>query len=127
MKLLALAAALCPTGCALADPCSNTIIRDVGFGTSRAVLFSRDCGATTSLSTQLSVMTGSGSPNGSGNAFVADGGSGELPTGVPWAEVSWLRDGRLFVRFDASARIFKQERSVNEVTILYRPERRHMP
>lgn len=58
--------------------CGNEVIRrlDAPDGKHSAVLFQRDCGATTGFSTQISILDVGEDPSGGGNAFIADGGRG---------------------------------------------------
>jgi len=58
--------------------CENTILSEAGSPNGRlnAVLFERYCGATTGLSTQVSVLRSGIRPDVSGNAFVADTNNG---------------------------------------------------
>jgi len=87
-----------------------------------AVLFSRDCGATTGFSSQVSVTGIGDTQNGGGNAFVADDNHGLAAAaswGGPWTELRWLSAGRLLVRYDARARVFKKEERVSGVSISY--------
>lgn len=114
------ALALC-AGCS--DGCANTVAFRVPAPDGRhdAVLFGRDCGATTGFSTQVSVLDPGTLPPGAGNAFIADDGSGAAPTGDwggPWAELRWLGSDRLLVRHAAGARLFTQGGTVSGVRIV---------
>ncbi|HEY0281498.1 MAG TPA: hypothetical protein VGC27_02615 [Rhizomicrobium sp.] len=56
-------------------PCENTVVKSVVSpdGRHKAVLFQRNCGATTGFSSQVSIIPASlWLPDHSGNAFVAD-------------------------------------------------------
>jgi hypothetical protein len=89
-----------------------------------AIMFQRDCGATTAFSTQISVVPARGQISGSGNAFVADGGHAAVRDGAsPWAEMRWLDKDHLLIRFAAGARIFEQAGEVSGVRIRYQPVR----
>jgi hypothetical protein len=113
------------------DPCGNEVISEVPSPDRRlkAIVFERDCGATTDFSTQVSVM-----PSGqqfltratwlrstaSGNVFVADTNHGEAPPGPrggPDVQVRWLGPTRLSISHDRRARVSLQLGSLNEVTI----------
>lgn len=112
------------TGCS-AD-CSNMPITqiDAPGGEHSAVLFRRDCGATTSFSTQLSVLRTGEDEQGSGNAFRADADHGATALGEwdgPWAEISWLASDHLLVRYAERSRIFRQKDEVSGVRITYEP------
>lgn len=110
------------SGCS--DACQNTIAsRSLSpDGKHVAVLFQRDCGATTGFSMQISVLDASGNPSGSGNAFIADDDHGAARAGSwdgPWAETKWLSSDRLLVRYAAKSRLFKQNDRVSDVSINY--------
>lgn len=90
-------------------------------GTWEAVLLQRDCGATTSFTTQIAVQRPKEMPE-SGNVFVADDGRGAArtgPWGGPWAEVSWLSDSRLSVRYAEGARVFLMASKVRAVDVIF--------
>lgn len=108
-------------GCS--DGCQNTVLASFASpnGRSSAVIFQRDCGATTGFSTQISVVRGDTQPSGAGNAYVADDnhGAAEASNGGPWAEARWIDASHLLVRYDAQSRIFKQEPEIAGVQITY--------
>lgn len=103
--------------------CGNTVLADSVSpdGRSGAVIFQRDCGATTGYSTQISVVRAGARPTGAGNAYVADGNHGAAVAshGGPWVETRWIDASHLLVRYDAQSRIFKQEREIAGVQITY--------
>lgn len=116
------AAVLSLGGCS--DSCSNRLIgrADAPDEQRTAILFQRDCGATTSFSTQVSVVThGSQSPK-SGNAFRADDNHGAAAAGNwggPWAEIKWLAADHLQIRYARQSRVFEQAEHVSGVRISY--------
>src|SRR5688572_11020252 len=64
--------------------CRNEVLAELPApdNRNRAVVFQRDCGATTGFSTQVSVLRGSRRlPNEGGNVFVADSDHGQAPAG----------------------------------------------
>ena len=106
--------------------CHNDVVKriDAPGGERSAVLFQRSCGATTDLSTQVSVVSVGEDAVEAGNAFRADTDHGlavPAPWGGPWAEAVWLSPRRLRIRHDESARIFAAEPEVANVTIEYEP------
>ena len=119
------AAALLPTlvsGCS--DACQNSTVSSAAapVGDRRAVLFQRDCGATTGFSSQVSVTGADETPSGKGNAFIADtdhGSADAASWGGPWVELRWLSPQKLLIRYDAKARVFAQNTSVSGVTVTY--------
>lgn len=110
------------SGCS--DGCQNTAAaRSVSpDGKHVAVLFERDCGATTGFSTQISVLDAGENLSGSGNTFIADDDHGAARVGSwdgSWAETKWLSADRLLVRYAAKSRLFKQNKRVSDVNIIY--------
>ena len=98
---------------------------DAPDGVHSAVLFQRDCGATTGSSTQISVLPGGGQPEDIGNLFRADTNH---YTGVrvgawrgPWAEMRWLSPRHLLIRYAAGARLFARTAELDGVRISYQP------
>lgn len=109
-------------GCS--DACQNIVASRIPSpdGKHVAVLFQRDCGATTGFSTQISVLDASDDRSGSGNTFIADDDHGAARVGNwdgSWAETKWLSADRLLVRYAAKSRLFKQNERVSEVSIIY--------
>jgi hypothetical protein len=109
------------TANACAPSCSNDDIQaeaspDMEFVAHK---FSRNCGATTKFNVQVSIDKLDRNPSGTGNAFIADGG-GKPRISIPIDRVhlSWSQ-GSLLVRYDKNLRIFKQEKQIKGVPILY--------
>ena len=112
-------------GCS--DGCTNSTISraDAPDGLHSAVMFQRDCGATTGFSTQISVLERSGELSGAGNTFRADDDHGAAKAGEwggPWAEMRWLAPDQLLIRYAAKSRLFKQDDEVSGVKISYRQQ-----
>lgn len=122
---LMLALVLGATSCvSLAGDCANTIHREVASpnGKMKAVIFDRDCGATTGFNTQVSVLPFDGKlPDDGGNAFVADTNGGLASSGGrgPYVGVAWANDTELVVTYDKAARVFHNESSVGNVRVRY--------
>jgi len=116
---------LAVVGTLLAGGCSNACRNDVVAiatapgGKHQVAMYSRDCGATTGYSTQVSILDAGDEPTGAGNAFVADGGTVATAWGGPWTEVAWLGSDRLLIRYDSRARIVQQPKRVDGVAISY--------
>jgi hypothetical protein len=76
-----------------------------------AVLFQRDCGATTDFSTQVVVLSaGQQLPDDPASAFVADcdhGAAPRAPWGGPPAAIEWRGTRELVVRYHRTARLFR--------------------
>lgn len=88
----------------------------------KAVLFSRDCGATTGFSSQISILRVDETLSGSGNAFSADSDHGAAKTGSwggPVVEMAWISARALSISYASQARIFKNEREAHGVSITY--------
>jgi hypothetical protein len=105
--------------------CVNEILR-VHYSPTKqlkAVVFERECGATTGFSAQISIMSATGDlPNESGNVFVADTDHGKSPSGPgggPPAEVEWKGESSLNITYDNRARVFLRKDSQNGVTVTY--------
>jgi len=121
--LLPLVASL-PACAGGSDGCGNDVIARSPSpnGHRNAVLFDRDCGATTEFSTQVSIVNPGEGPSGAGNAFRADDDHGVAVMGHwegPWAEMKWLAPDHLLIRYAAKSRIFAQESKVSGVQITY--------
>ena len=92
-------------------------------GRQHAVVFVRDCGATTDFSTQVSVLPAGRAVSGGGNAFVADADHGRAPRardGGPAVTVRWVSPQQGEIGYDGRARTFKTEHQLGKTTIAYR-------
>ena len=123
MRQVAIVALLALVG-ACSDACSNTMVVSAAApnGQHSAVLFQRDCGATTSFSTQVSIIGPGDEASDGGIAFRADDDHGAASAGSwggPWAEVKWLAADHLLISYAAKSRIFQQTDRVNGVRITY--------
>ena len=96
-------------------------------GKYKAVIFERDCGATTDFSTQVSIIKSSTSvgQGDSGNAFVADSNHGAVAVngkGILPIEVRWIDSRTVEVSAPAKARVFSRRERVGDVNLQYRFE-----
>jgi hypothetical protein len=94
--------------------CSNDTVASVTSpsGAHKAVVFVRDCGATTGWSTQVSILRGSERlQNEGGNTLVVEG-----KTAIT---VSWQSASAVTLSGLSNGRLFKQERSVNGIAVTY--------
>jgi hypothetical protein len=103
------------------DPlCANHVLKEIPSPDKkyRAFLFRRDCGATTSFNTQVSVLLSSQSLVDGGNVFIIDfKKSVSTPSEV---QVGWPRNGTLWIRYVGhEVRIFRQEHKLGEVSVVY--------
>lgn len=101
----------------LSSPCGNDIVQEVFApdGTRRAVVFQRDCGATTGFSTQVAIVWGLNElPDAAGNVFNADGRPDTTGT-----EVRWSNSANLVIATKSQHDAHKAERHVNGVSVTY--------
>ncbi|MEO5622054.1 MAG: hypothetical protein ABIO74_03365 [Dokdonella sp.] len=76
-----------------------------------AVVFNRNCGATTGFNTQVSIVRAGTAPSGAGNTLILDGT-------VP-LKFLWVSDSKLQITGLGSAKVFKQEQLVAGVSVAY--------
>lgn len=111
---VAATAAMSLVGCSSLDPCENTLIRQATSpdGKSKAVVFSRGCGATTSESVQISILEANAPlPDEAGNIFVAEESN---------VYVKWLSPSQLQVSAPAASKIYTKEQKYGSITIFYK-------
>jgi hypothetical protein len=107
--------------------CSNRVIEEVASPDDKrkAVIFMRDCGATSGANTQVSILSNRFAMLvGGGNVFIADHNHGRASTGRyggPAVSVSWIDNQHLEIRFDPRARVFLKETAMSKVSIRYAP------
>ncbi len=104
--------AIAMTGCG--DQCRNEAVATVPSpsGAARAIVFHRNCGATTEFNTQLAVLPRSAQqPNIPGNALIL---GGDVPLKVRWDSETALTVSGL-----GNARVFKQSATAADVAITY--------
>ncbi len=110
------------------DPCGNEELQAVisPGGTRKAVVFQRDCGATTGFSTQISILpVNEKLPKEGGNTFIADTDHGQAPSGLgggPEVNLEWANEREFVVKYDKRARVFRSEQLVDGVRIRYEPQ-----
>lgn len=105
--------------------CANEVLSQADSPDARmkAVVFQRDCGATTGFSTQVSIIPNASElPNEGGNAFIADTNHGAAPDGPGGgSEVSvrWLSATELAITHHRAARVFSSKGSVGATKVRY--------
>jgi len=100
--------------------CDNEILSESFSpdGTKRAVLFSRDCGATTDFSWQLSIVGAKEAlPNDAESVFIVDTNHGAVQEMK--VEIDWKGSDNLIVSYPDRARIFHQLTMMRGVRISY--------
>ncbi len=111
----------CAGGCGV---CRNADIKEYPSpdGATKVVVFTRDCGATTDVSTQASVVPVSASvSNASGNAFVADTRHGRASGAAsPELGVRWVDARTVELSYQTGPQVFTAETSVGGIKIVYR-------
>jgi hypothetical protein len=120
-RLLGLvAASFLYCGCGVDDLCGNKVLARVTApaGQHVAVVFERDCGATTGFSTQVSILDTGATfrerpsffhATVAGNALSIDDAHGELssgPGGAPEVVVQWTDEAHVTLTYDPRARVF---------------------
>ncbi len=105
--------------------CSNKTISEAKSpdGSLVAVVFQRDCGATTGFSTQVSIFR-SWLPrwNNSGNIFVSDtnhGAAPSAPSGGPEVRVHWQAPNVLVVFHHPRAQVYSAQPQWGSVRVIY--------
>jgi hypothetical protein len=89
--------------------CSNRVLFDVvsPTGHQHAVVFERDCGATTGFSWQVAILGANELVgNNVGNAFIADSNHGAVNS-VP-VRVKWLSPGQVVIGYPLGARVLRR-------------------
>lgn len=105
--------------------CGNDFIEAIPSpdGSKKVVVFQRDCGATTGLSTQASLLSRSEAlSNNSGNIFTSDANHGAASSGRgggPELRVVWRSPSTAAISYHPAVRIFKAESDVDGVKFSY--------
>lgn len=85
-----------------------------------AVLFERNCGATTDFASHVSLLP-AGAPlgNATGTVFIAEAGAAgaRAAWGGPPVTIDWDADGALVIRYDATAEVFHAATEVDGVAV----------
>jgi hypothetical protein len=121
---LAVALAAFAMSCAPGAYCENREVERVlpPSGDRVAVVFSRSCGATTGVSTHLSLIAEGPMPESAGNVLSVDTDHGAAPSdsiGGPVVRASWRGSDTLVVRHHPKARVFRAESRVHGITVVF--------
>ena len=98
------------------DMCGNEISQEIlsPNGKLKAVIFTRNCGATTGFSTQISLLPKTQKLlNSGGNIFTTDW------YGQPPIEVNWVSNEQLIIKYPREAKTFTKETDFDDITIKY--------
>jgi len=107
------------------DPCDNSVVSTLTSpnGKTRAVVYNRDCGATTDFVTHVSILSSDEALNGNTKSlFAADSNKGKAPaqrgTG-PEIRVKWFSNTRLEIQHHPNVRVKRSSDRFNGVAISY--------
>ena len=112
-------------GSSTAGLCANQLLSRLPSPDSAqdAVIYERDCGATTDFSTQVTLLpAGAPLPKTPAPIVVIDrdhAGAPAGPGGGPRIEATWVAADSLVLRFDRRARVFIRQTSAGRVGIRY--------
>ncbi len=123
-------------GCGAFDPCANEIVtrRPSPAGSREAVVFERDCGATTTWSTEVAVIRGGATFLERGTILWSTKGGNALAIldrasrpGISGATVSpiWVDDTHLTLEYNAGAVVHFAAANVEGVAVEAHPVERH--
>ena len=121
-------------GCGKIDPCGNEVLarQSSPAGAYQAIVFERDCGATTDFSTQVSILPSDvsflerpsfWSATEQGNALAIDADHGAAPRGAgggPDVTIHWESDQKIILAYHPRARVFLAAPSVGAVSVEHR-------
>lgn len=105
--------------------CKNEILAELPSpdGAYKAIVFQRDCGATTGFSTQVSILRSRHSlGDDTGNVFVSDTNHGAAPSGSgggPEVGIRWMSSSSLVISRHRLARVFMAEPHVSDISVTY--------
>jgi hypothetical protein len=109
----------------LPDPCGETVLTEVISPNQmmKAVIYERDCGATTDFATHASIINKDASLKKSDRSiFAADTDHGSAPNGPgggPEVRARWLTDTRLEIQYSWMARVILAETKVKNIECTY--------
>ena len=126
LLLLSFPLVLSIAGCE--STCANQVLQEVPSPDKqlKAVVFQRDCGATTGFSTQVSVIkVDEKLQNTKGDVFSADTDHGKVPSGPgggPAVEIIWKEPHQLQITHSQHARIFLAAKEIKVSTGIFKSE-----
>lgn len=107
----------------LSDMCGNKILKEITSPDKKlkAVIFTRDCGATTDFSSQLSIIDYSDNlENETGNILIISDKEYKPETGVANVNAEWNGNNELIIYFDTKVESFLKMTEMGSVKIIYR-------
>jgi hypothetical protein len=113
-KFLTVLTILITWSCGLSNICDNEIVKEIYSPDKqlKAIIFKRDCGATTGTSSQLSILKADKQlTNEGGNAFVVDKGD---------ITIDWTGPKQLQVYFDSLGHTFEMKDKIEGIEIKYK-------
>lgn len=108
--------------------CGNEVLQEIPSPDNKlkAVVFQRDCGATTGFSTQLTILKiNEKLQNTRGDVFSADTDHGKVPSGPgggPKIEVIWIGLHQLQVKYPQKARVYLSAKELKVSTGIFKSE-----
>lgn len=117
-KVIIVATFLAFWSCDRGNMCDNEIVKEVYSPDKKfkAIIFKRDCGATTGTSSQLTILKGDEElENQKGNTFVVD--DGEI------IKIKWENQQQLTVYYDSLARTFEMKDRREDIRVKYKRQR----
>lgn len=111
---------------ACSDDCVNTEISTIVAPDRkvRAVMFERNCGATTGFTTQIAIVKPGEQLLPSKTVYRADDNHGAAFTGNwggPWAEMKWADSRHLLIRYAAKSSLYQKQVEADGIEIDYQP------
>ena len=107
------------SGCS--PSCANEVLGDVNSptGNFRAVIFQRNCGATTGPNRQVSIIpSGTSLPDTAGNVLIIGDSAGEALRALN-VSTTWSDDSTLLVTYGSGARVFRKQTRLGHVSIRF--------
>ena len=124
LRLAGTAILMVLAACGVVDPCANSDVVEVPSptGEHRVVIFSRDCGATTSIYAQASILKRSERFHAKPAWFVASSQANCFTCDRNvWVAARWLSPNQVELSYDLEAKVHLHEPSVGGVTVTYKP------
>jgi len=123
-ELLCIGLACIQLSC-MPNPCRNEVIRELPSpnGHIKAIVFQRDCGATTGFSTQISLLAaGEKLSEGAGNVLILTDDRGAVPltsTNTVELGVEWTGNEAVSVTLPSAARVLQRAEQVGAIRVRY--------